>query len=163
MFLIPSSHKKPILVWKDTEKLPWGILLLFGGGLALAAMFEKNGVITAITESFGQFNGMPFFILLLIIVSVAIFATEVMSNLALVTVLVPVMAQFAVQSDYSILQLCLPITLASSCAFMMPVGTPPNAIIFSSGQVKINQMVQVGFVLNIVGVLLVTLFSMAFL
>lgn len=163
MFLIPSSHKKPILVWKDTEKLPWGILLLFGGGLALAAMFEKNGVITAITESFGQFNGMPFFILLIIIVSVAIFATEVMSNLALVTVLVPVMAQFAVQSDYSILQLCLPITLASSCAFMMPVGTPPNAIIFSSGQVKINQMVQVGFVLNIVGVLLVTLFSMAFL
>lgn len=163
MFLIPSSHKKPILVWKDTEKLPWGILLLFGGGLALAAMFEKNGVITAMTASFSNFSSLPFFLLLLIIVAVAIFATEIMSNLALVTVLVPVMAQFALQSDYSIIQLCIPITLASSCAFMLPVGTPPNAIIFSSGEVKINQMVQVGFVLNIIGVLLVTLFSMAFL
>lgn len=163
LFIIPTSHKKPILAWKDTEKLPWGILLLFGGGLAMAAMFEKNGVITAITESFERFNNYPFIVLLLIVVTVAIFATEVMSNLALVTVLVPVMAQFAMQSDLPILQLCMPITMASSCAFMLPVGTPPNAIVFSSGQIKINQMVQVGFFLNMIGVLLVTIFSVLFL
>jgi sodium-dependent dicarboxylate transporter 2/3/5 len=163
LFVLPSSHKKPILSWKDTEKLPWGILILFGGGLAMASMFEKNGVITAITETFERFNNYSFVVLLLMVVTVAIFATEVMSNLALVTVLVPVMAQFALQSDLPILQLCMPITLASSCAFMLPVGTPPNAIVFSSGQVKINQMVQVGFFLNLIGVLLVTVFSVLFL
>ena len=75
------------------------------------------------------------------------------------SVFVPVVAQFAVGTDYSILQLCMPITLAASCAFMLPVGTPPNAIVFSSGQLKINQMARTGFVLNVIGVLIVVLFS----
>lgn len=163
LFILPGTNKKPFLSWKDTEKLPWGILILFGGGLALAAMFEKNGVITELTKSFEQFNSMPFFLLLLIIVAIAIFATEIMSNLALVTVFIPLIAQFALQSDYSIVQLCLPVTMAASCAFMLPVGTPPNAIVFATGQVHINQMAKVGFVLNIIGVLLVTIFSLLLL
>ena len=163
LFIIPSSRKKPFLQWSDTEKLPWGILLLFGGGLALAAMFEKNGVINALTSSFEHFNSMPFYLLLTIIVAVAIFATEIMSNLALVTVFIPLVAQFAMQSDYPILQLCMPVTIAASCAFMLPVGTPPNAIVFSSGLVHMNQMAKVGFVLNIIGVILVTAFSLLFM
>jgi sodium-dependent dicarboxylate transporter 2/3/5 len=160
LFILPGTNKKPFLSWKDTEKLPWGILILFGGGLALAAMFEKNGVITELTKSFEQFNHFPFYLILIIIVTIAIFATEIMSNLALVTVFIPLIAQFALQSDYSIIQLCLPVTMAASCAFMLPVGTPPNAIVFATGQVHINQMAKVGFVLNIIGVLLVTIFSL---
>ena len=136
---------------------------MFGGGLALAAMFEKNGVITELTKSFEQFNHLPFYLILIIIVTIAIFATEIMSNLALVTVFIPLIAQFALQSDYSIVQLCLPVTMAASCAFMLPVGTPPNAIVFATGQVHINQMAKVGFVLNIIGVLLVTIFSLLLL
>jgi len=80
-----------------------------------------------------------------------------MSNLALVSVLVPVVAQFAVNTSVDILQFCLPITLASSCAFMLPVGTPPNAVIFSSGQLSIQEMAKYGFVLNIIGVIVITL------
>jgi sodium-dependent dicarboxylate transporter 2/3/5 len=159
LFILPGTNKKPFLNWSDTEKLPWGILLLFGGGLALAAMFEKNGVITVLTNSFEQFSHLPFFLILLVIVSIAIFATEIMSNLALVTVFIPLIAQFALQSDYSIIQLCLPVTMAASCAFMLPVGTPPNAIVFATGQIHISQMAKVGFVLNIVGVIVVTLLS----
>jgi solute carrier family 13 (sodium-dependent dicarboxylate transporter), member 2/3/5 len=163
LFILPSTKKKPFLSWSDTEKLPWGILILFGGGLALAAMFEKNGVINELTKTFEQFNAYPFWIILLVIVTIAIFATEIMSNLALVTVFVPLIAQFALQSDFSILQLCLPVTMAASCAFMLPVGTPPNAIVFSTGLVHMNQMAKIGFVLNIIGVVLVTLFSLLFL
>lgn len=163
LFLLPGTEKKPLLNWKDTEKLPWGILLLFGGGLALAAMFEKNGVITKMTEVFSNFTDVPFIFLLLVIVIIAIFATEIMSNLALVTLFVPLIAEFALASGYPIVQLCVPLTIAASCAFMLPVGTPPNAIVFSSGEIHIYQMAKYGFVLNIIGVIVVTLFSYFFL
>ena len=86
-----------------------------------------------------------------------------MSNLALVTVLVPVVAAFALSSEYSVLQLCIPITLAASCAFMLPVSTPPNAIVFSSGRVTVSQMARVGFVLNLVGVVVVSVFAWLFI
>jgi sodium-dependent dicarboxylate transporter 2/3/5 len=163
LFILPSSNKKPFLVWKDTEKLPWGILLLFGGGLALAAMLEQNGVITELTTTFRQFSDYPVWILIGILVTIAIFATEIMSNLALVTIFIPLIAAFATESNIDILQLCLPITMAASCAFMLPVGTPPNAIVFSSGQVKISDMAKYGFVLNVIGVLLVSVISILFL
>ena len=158
MLVIPgTTDKKPLLNWKDTEKLPWGILLLFGGGLAMAKMFEKNGVIDALTKVFTQFSDMPLLVILLIVVTIAIFVTEIMSNLALVQIFVPLVAAFAMESGLSVVQLCVPLTLAASCAFMLPVGTPPNAIVFSSGQIHIHQMVKVGFVLNIIGVIIITL------
>src|SRR5690606_22108578 len=125
-------RKTTLLDWKDTKELPWGILILFGGGLALAEMFKANGVIDAISQTFDHYSGIGLTLILLLIVSVAVFATELMSNLAMVNVFIPVIAQFALNSDYSILQLCVPVTLAASCAFMLPVGTPPNAIVFSS-------------------------------
>src|SRR5690606_36036762 len=101
-------------------------------------------------------------LILLLIVSVAVFATELMSNLAMVNVFIPVIAQFALNSDYSILQLCVPVTLAASCAFMLPVGTPPNAIVFSSGEIHINQMARYGFLLNVVAILIIVMLSSIF-
>lgn len=162
LFLIPEKGNSTLLEWKDTKELPWGILILFGGGLALAEMFKINGVLDKVTTMFAHYQSAGILIILVLVVSVAIFATELMSNLALVTVLTPVIAQFAMQSDYSIVQLCVPVTLAASCAFMLPVGTPPNAIVFSSGEIHINQMARYGFLLNIAGVIIITLFGYFF-
>jgi solute carrier family 13 (sodium-dependent dicarboxylate transporter), member 2/3/5 len=163
LFLIPTDETKNLLEWSDTEKLPWGILLLFGGGLAMAEGLNKGGVIEWVSKILVEFNHLPYFAILLILISIAIFGTEVMSNLALVTVFIPVIATFAQSSNLPILQLCMPITLAASCAFMLPVGTPPNAIAFSSGQLKIKQMVAVGFILNVLAVLLISVFSRIFI
>jgi sodium-dependent dicarboxylate transporter 2/3/5 len=163
LFLIPTSNTKNLLEWSDTEKLPWGILLLFGGGLAMAEGLNKGGVIEWISDSLSSFNHLPYLAMLFIVVSIAIFGTEFMSNLALVTVFIPVIATFSIQNDFPILQICMPVTLAASCAFMLPVGTPPNAIVFSSGHIKIKQMVAVGFILNIISVLLITFFAKWFI
>ena len=164
LFIIPGkSEKKPLLDWKDTEKLPWGILLLFGGGLALAQIFEKNGIVASLTTVFQNYQHMSVPAIVLIVVVISVFASEVMSNLALVTIFVPVIASFAKESGYDIFQLCFTLTLGASLAFMMPVGTPPNAIVFSSGHVKIHQMVKMGFVFNVIGIALISLFSILFL
>ncbi len=163
LFLIPAEKGKKLLEWKDTKQLPWGVLLLFGGGLALAKMMEVNGVVNDLSLVFERFGKISVFVLLLVLVGIAIYATEVMSNLALVTVFVPVVAVFAINSDYSVLQLCMPVTLAASCAFMLPVSTPPNAIVFSSGKVTVSEMARVGFILNLLGVIIVTVFSWIFI
>ncbi|GAB5418123.1 MAG: SLC13 family permease [Crocinitomicaceae bacterium] len=165
LFVVPSTEKsKALLEWKDTRKMAWGILLLFGGGMAMAKMMDVNGVVDELSAAFKNYRELPLAVILLIFVSFSIFGTEVMSNLALVQVFVPIVAVFALgSSDYSVLQLCMPVTLAASCAFMLPVSTPPNAIIFSSGRVTVNQMVRVGFILNIVGVIIITLFSLLFI
>ncbi|MCH2230171.1 MAG: SLC13 family permease [Crocinitomicaceae bacterium] len=161
LFFLPGSKKgEKLLEWKDTSKLPWGILILFGGGMALAKMLEINGVIEQLTSVFTNYVNAPLVILLGVLIIIAIFGTEIMSNMALVSVFIPVVADFAFDTEYSILQLCMPITLAASCAFMLPVGTPPNAIVFGSGQLKISQMAKTGFVLNLIGVIVVVLFSM---
>lgn len=159
LFVTPTDDSKMLLEWKDTRNLPWGILILFGGGLALAKMFETNGVITEVSSMFLTFKSAGIVLILLVIVGIATFGTELMSNTALVAVFIPVIGEFALQSDYSIVQLCVPVTLAASCAFMLPVGTPPNAIVFSSGEVKISQMAKYGFVLNIVAIFLIVLFG----
>ncbi len=164
LFFLPGKEKETkLLDWKDTQKLPWGILILFGGGMALAKMLEINGVITELADVFKEYENLPLFIILLVLVTISIFGTEIMSNMALVSVFIPVVAAFALNTDYSVLQLCLPVTLAASCAFMLPVGTPPNAIVFSSGMLKINQMARTGFILNIIGVIVVVLFSLLFI
>ncbi|MFT7344953.1 MAG: sodium-dependent dicarboxylate transporter 2/3/5 [Lentimonas sp.] len=160
LFIVPSKKESKLLKWKDTEKLPWGILLLFGGGLALASSLEANGVITYLSSFFSHFSSWDYFWFIVLLVGIAIFGTELMSNLALVTVFIPIIASFASTTDYSILQLCLPVTLAASCAFMMPVGTPPNAIVFSSGKIKIAQMASWGILLNILAMFLIS--AMAF-
>ena len=163
MFIIPGQTGEPLLEWKDTSKLAWGILLLFGGGFALASMLETNGVINEIAILFQTFGEMNLFWVLLIVVFISVFATEFMSNTAMVNVFVPIIAIFAVSMDVPVTTLCIPVALSASCAFMLPVGTPPNAIVFSSGQLTIGQMARTGFVLNMICVVLITLFGYFFI
>ncbi|HWR31915.1 MAG TPA: SLC13 family permease [Chitinophagaceae bacterium] len=146
-----------LLEWSDTKKMAWGILLLFGGGLALAAGLEKQGLIKQLGEWLSDFAGGSF-ILLLMVTIMSVFISEVMSNIAQVTVFAPVVCSLAAAVGMNPLQLGIAMTLASSCASMMPMGTPPNAIAFASGQIKIKQMMQAGFVMNIVSIILITLF-----
>jgi sodium-dependent dicarboxylate transporter 2/3/5 len=164
LFLIPSSQeKKKMLEWKDTEKLPWGILLLFGGGLALAQIFEKNGVMAQLSNLFSSMHDYSTILILIAVIVIAVFASEVLSNLAMVSIFVPLVATFALDHGVPIEKLAIPLTLGASLAFMLPVGTPPNAIVFSSGYLKVKQMVMYGLVLNIIGIILITLFSILFL
>lgn len=159
LFLLPSKNEtKPLLEWKDTEKLPWGILLLFGGGLALATIFENNGIMQSVNQILASYSGFSILTILFIVVFIGIFVTEIMSNLALVTLMVPVVGNFSLSLGLPPEYLCIPLTLAASCAFMLPVGTPPNAIVFSSGFIKIHEMAKIGFILNIFGVILITFF-----
>lgn len=163
MFILPSSKKDPVLIWSDTQKLPWGILLLFGGGLAMAKMLENNGVITEVAAMFENFNELNVGILLLVVVTIAVFGTEFMSNTALVSVFVPVIATFAISAGLSITELCIPVALSASCAFMLPIGTPPNAIVFSGSDLKIRQMAQTGFILNVMCILIVVVYAVLFI
>lgn len=160
LFLLPSSEtKQPLLNWKDTEKLPWGILILFGGGLALAAMMEKNGVLDELSKLLMNLHSYSAYTIVLVVVVLSVFASEVLSNLAMVSIFVPLIATFALAHGMPITQLAIPLTLGASLAFMLPVGTPPNAIVFSSGLLHVKQMVRYGFVLNIIGIALIALFS----
>ncbi len=163
LFLIPSedSHQK-LLHWKDTVKIPWGILVLFGGGIALASSLEKSHVLELIVQNAGVISSWNYILLLLLIISLSIFATELMSNLALVSVLVPIIAMTAIGMGQSVMALCIPLTLAASCAFMMPISTPPNAIVFSSGKISIKQMAAYGFFMNIFSVIIILIFSYLF-
>ena len=163
LFLIPAKQKsEKLLQWKDTIKIPWGILVLFGGGIALASSLEKSQVLELIFQSASDLSSWDYIYLLLLIISISIFATELMSNLALVSVLVPIIAMLSIGMGQSVLALCLPLTLAASCAFMMPISTPPNAIVFSSGKVSIKQMAAYGFFMNLFSVLIILLFSYFF-
>jgi len=165
MFLMPSGEasKDKVLHWSDTEKLPWGILLLFGGGLALAAVLEKNGVLAFLAATFESFHGMSLLTAIAILTTLAIFISEVLSNLAMVTLFIPVVGIFAHQTGLPLVPLAMALTLGASLAFMMPVGTPPNAIVFGSGYLRIKDMIRYGFVLNIISLALIILFVILFL
>lgn len=160
MFLVPSGEapKEKVLRWSDTEKLPWGILLLFGGGLALAAVLEKNGVLALLATTFESFHAMSLLTAIAILATLAIFISEVLSNLAMVTLFIPVVGVFAQQTGLPLVPLAMALTLGASLAFMMPVGTPPNAIVFGSGYLRIKDMIRYGFVLNILSLALIIVF-----
>jgi solute carrier family 13 (sodium-dependent dicarboxylate transporter), member 2/3/5 len=146
-----------LLEWADTKRMAWGILLLFGGGLALAAQMEKAGLIKQLGEWLSHFAGGGIMLVFLVTV-LSVFISEVMSNIAQVIVFAPVVCSLAVAVGMNPLQLGIAMTLASSCASMMPMGTPPNAIAFASGHIKIKEMMRAGFVMNIVSIILITLF-----
>jgi len=159
LFAIPLSFKKGtfILKWNDTEKLAWGILILFGGVLSLAKGMVTIGLVDLITDTIvtGNFNVVLTVSLLIVLM---LFMTELMSNVALVSVLAPVVAGIAVGLNIPILNVLIPVTMASSCAFMLPMATPPNAIVFASGYVKVSQMARVGIILNVLAVALLILY-----
>ena len=161
LFICPSGSKTTgngsVLEWGDTSKMAWGILLLFGGGISLANALEKVGLIGQLGQWLAQFSGNGF-ILVLVVVIVSIFISELMSNVAQVIVFAPVVTSLAIAIGMHPLMLGIPMTLAASCAGMLPMGTPPNAIVFASGYIKFKQMAKAGFVMNIIAVILITLF-----
>ncbi|WP_299452706.1 DASS family sodium-coupled anion symporter [uncultured Microscilla sp.] len=162
LFVTPVDYKKGVFVleWKDTERLPWGILLLFGGGLSLATALSKVGIIGVIGDGVGVVSGsLSIPMIFLILIALMLFMTEIMSNVALTAVLVPVVAGIAVGLNENPLWMTIPVTIASSCAFMLPMATPPNAIVFASGHIKVSQMVKVGIWLNLIAVLLLALLA----
>lgn len=150
------SHNS-LLEWGDTSKMAWGILLLFGGGIALAGTLEKAGLMQQMGVWLAQFSGNGF-ILVFVITLVSLFISEVMSNVAQVIVFAPVVSSLADAAGINPLLLGIPMALAASCAGMLPMGTPPNAIVFASGHITLRQMTKAGFVMNIISVILITLF-----
>lgn len=161
MFSIPYNLKKGdfIINWKDTQKLAWGILILFGGGLALAEGMTVSGIVDMVSGAIADSEISILFTAILLI-TLMLFMTELMSNVALTALLLPVVAGIAIGLGIPILYLLIPVTMASSCAFMLPMATPPNAIVFASGHIKVHQMARAGIVLNLISVgLLVLMFE----
>lgn len=161
LFIIPSTHKRGdrILALNVLNQLPWGIIILFGGGFALAGGFVESGLSLWMGEKLKAIGDLPPFILILVIALFMSFLTEITSNTATTQILLPVLAGLAVSVQINPLLLMLPATVAASLAFMLPVATPPNAIVFGTGKLKIKDMMKAGFWLNITGVIITTLFS----
>jgi solute carrier family 13 (sodium-dependent dicarboxylate transporter), member 2/3/5 len=164
LFMLPThiGHREFTMDWRTAERLPWGILLLFGGGLSLASAIEANGVAEFIGSQSGSFGRLPPWLLVLIVSAGVIFLTELTSNAATTASLVPVLAALAPGLGVHPFLLIIPATLAASCAFMLPVATPPNAIVFGSGVITMPQMIRAGFALNLLGVVIVTICTMLF-
>ena len=162
LFVLPAGGMQQgqmLLTWHDTKRLPWDILLLFGGGLTLAKQLAEANVLGAIADAVSELPHMSPSLLIAGFVIMSLFLTEVMSNLALTVVMVPVVVQVALNWEMDPLLLVVPVTMASSCAFMLPMATPPNAIVFGSGRLSMSAMVQVGLVLNVVAALLTWLWA----
>jgi solute carrier family 13 (sodium-dependent dicarboxylate transporter), member 2/3/5 len=158
LFLLPSSSpKKPLIIWEDAIKIPWGIILLFGGGMALASGFQTTGLAVWLGNQMSLLEGISLFLLVLIIVASVNFLTEVTSNLATAAMLMPILAPLALNLNINPFILMVATTVAASCAFMLPVATPPNAVVFGSGYLKISDMIKTGFWLNVISILLLTL------
>ena len=160
MFLIPTrtrGTKYSTIMGPDViTKLPWNIVLLFGGGFALAKGFQVTGLSVFIGNNFSGLAGMPPIIMIIIICFGITFLTELTSNTATTEMVLPILASVAIAMETNPLLLMIPATLSASCAFMMPVATPPNAIVFGSGRIKISEMARVGIFLNIIGVIIIT-------
>ncbi|AHY42533.1 SLC13 family permease [Stutzerimonas decontaminans] len=163
LFLIPVDlHKRVFLMdWEQANKAPWGVLLLFGGGLSLAGVIGASGLAEWIASSLGAFDALPLLLMIALVVTVIIFLTEITSNTATAAAFLPLLGALAVAQGLSPEMLAIPAAVAASCAFMMPVATPPNAIVFGTGQLPIQAMIKAGFVLNLFGVLLVSLLCYA--
>jgi sodium-dependent dicarboxylate transporter 2/3/5 len=158
LFIIPSkNNKEPLLNWKDTLNLPWGIILLFGGGMALAKAFDESGLALWLGNLMTEFGGFPFFILLLLLITAVNFLTEITSNLATTAMLLPVLAPLALEVGVHPFGLMVGAAVAASCAYMLPVATPPNAVVFGSGYLRIPDMVSKGIVLNLFSILVITI------
>lgn len=159
LFLLPSGNPQQpqIMVWENVHRLPWGVLVLFGGGLSLAAAVSSSGLATWLGSSLTPLGGLGIFVLVVAATGLVIFLTELTSNVATAATFLPVVAAVALELGVSPLLLCIPITLAASCAFMLPVATPPNAIVFASGVLTIPQMVKAGAILNVIGMILLSL------
>ena len=153
LFAVPHQLKTGdfILTWKDTQALAWGILVLFGGGLALAKAMSATGIVDLVATFIAE-GQMSVLLTASLLIILMLFMTELMSNVALTAVLAPVVAGIAIGLNLPMIYLLIPITVASSCAFMLPMATPPNAIVFASGLVEVKHMAKAGIILNLISI-----------
>ena len=159
LFLIPAKKRgEQLLNWDEAVKMPWGIILLFGGGMALAKGFDESGLAVWIGGQMTSLSGLPIFILVLVLIAAVNFLTEITSNLATTAMLLPVLAPMALSIDVHPFVLMVGAAVAASCAFMLPVATPPNAVVFGSGYLRIPDMVRKGFFMNIMSIIVLSLF-----
>jgi sodium-dependent dicarboxylate transporter 2/3/5 len=159
LFVLPAGKgtERKILKWEEAVKLPWGVLLLFGGGLALAEGFKTSGLASWLGGQMTSLEGIPLILLLLILIAAVNFLTEITSNLATTAMMLPILAPLALVIDVHPFILMVGATLAASCAFMLPVATPPNAVVFGSGYLRISDMVKAGVWLNLLSIVLLCL------
>ena len=162
LFLIPSANKNDpyLMKWETMSKLPWGLLILFGGGLSLASSVAQTGLADWIGESLVVLGGAGTIVLVIVITTLIAFLTELTSNTATTGTFLPVVAALAIGINVDPLIFALPATLAASCAFMLPVATPPNGIVYGSGYIRIPEMVKAGFVLNIIGIVVLSILAL---
>ena len=162
MFLVPVnlSEQKFLLDWSDMKELPWGILLLFGGGLCLADGMEKSGLVQIVGNYFSNQSGISTGVLVFSLTAISMGLTELMSNVALVTIFVPVVFGIADGFHLNPIWLAMPVTFAASCAFMMPISTPPNAVLFATGYIKIRDMIRTGLLLNLFCLIIITILAL---
>jgi len=165
LFIIPNDFKKAefLLDWQTAKTIPWDIMILFGGGFALANGFASSGLTEWMANQLVSLQGMNLIVIVFMIVLLVIFLTEITSNTATSSLLLPVIGAFAVALNIHPLNLMVAVAIAASFAFMLPVATPPNAIVFSSRQITIPQMAKAGIWLNIIGSLMITLFVIFYL
>jgi solute carrier family 13 (sodium-dependent dicarboxylate transporter), member 2/3/5 len=161
LFLLPASIRKRefLLNWKAAEDLPWGVLILFGGGLSLAGAIQRSGLAEWLGIQFMAAHAVPFFFVVVVVTLLVVFLTELTSNTATAAAFLPIMGAVAVGLEQNPLLLAVPVALAAGCAFMLPVATPPNAIVYGSNQLHIQHMVKAGFWLNIFFTVLITLLT----
>jgi sodium-dependent dicarboxylate transporter 2/3/5 len=158
MFLLPDKKGGKLLEWNDAERIPWGILLLFGGGLSLADAVQRSELAVWLGGQMSGLGSLPLPVLILSVTLMVIFLTEITSNTATAAALLPVMGALSVSLGYDPVFLVIPAALAASCAFMLPVATPPNAIVYATGNVRQSDMAKAGFWLNIAMALIITVF-----
>jgi len=165
MFIVPSGTQKGkfLLDWKSAEKLPWGILLLFGGGLSLAWAISESNLSTWIGSQLSVLQVAPLWLLILVVVLVIITLTGFTSNTATAAAFLPIMGSVAISIGIDPVRLAAPTAIAASCAFILPVATPPNAIVYSSGKISMLDMLKAGLVLNLIFAMVITLFSVFFM
>jgi sodium-dependent dicarboxylate transporter 2/3/5 len=161
-FIIPSGEVKDgkrifLMEWHWAKRVPWGILLLFGGGFALASGFQESGLTLWLGEQLKTFHFLPLVIIIILVSAMATFTTEFASNTAMASTLLPVLAGLAVALEINPILLMIPATISCSTAFMLPIATPPNAIVFGSGYIRIRDMVKIGFAMNIIGLILIVI------
>jgi len=160
LLILPLDAKGTrVIDWRAAERIPWGVLVLFGGGLSLAAAIQQSGLAEWIGGSVGGLRGLPPILLIAVTATLVLFLTELTSNTATAAAFLPVVGSVAVGAGLSPLLLTVPAALAATCAFMLPVGTPPNAIVFGTGRITIPQMARAGFVLNLLLLTLITIVS----
>ncbi|WBA85402.1 SLC13 family permease [Endozoicomonas sp. GU-1] len=161
LFILPVRWNKPefLMSWKEMHRLPWDVLLLFGGGLSLASMIRTTGLAEWIAGSLSILGDMPPLMAIALVVTIIIFLTEVTSNTATTAAFLPPLGALAMSQGMDPAILAIPAAIAASCAFMLPVATPPNAIVYGSGMLPIRHMVRSGMVLNLAGIVIITLLS----